>query len=277
MKSGAGQLSKAAQREFEGNKFLIKYFEAAVDAIGDLPKTRQRSLAETMLLARNKFRTRKMVERQKYPRPSGQRRELNAIKKTATHLLKLMGVNDPSAIAIDLPQHVMNVSPVTSSRLLPELQRVASERRPNTEVGAIQRLLTLLLSLSDLAKAAENCKEATRATSRSGRGGARREGPTAEADLLNELFDAFMAIQPEGRRAEKIKLDTVLKSFVKAGLAMVVANAGTKDQEGSIHLSFYADYMDSKLPERTTEDAFRTAFSRWQKSQTNAKTQLICS
>jgi hypothetical protein len=202
-----------------------------------------------------------MVEGQKYPRPSGHRRELNAIKKTATHLLKLMGVNDPSAIATDLSQQVINVSAVTSSRLLPELQRVASERRQGTKVGATQRLATTLLSLSDLAQAAENCAKATRARSRSGRGGVSREGPTAEADLLNDLFDAFKDIQPKGRRAEKIKLDMVLKAFVKAALTMVVANAETKE--------------DQKLPERTTDAVIRNAFSRWPSSQTKAKTRLV--
>jgi hypothetical protein len=217
MKSSAGQLSKAALREFEGNTFLIMYFEAVVEALGGLPKTRQHSLAERLILARNKFRTRKMIEGQEYPQASEQLDKLKAIKKTTTHLLKLIGVNDPSAIATDLSQQVINVSAVTSSRLLPELQRVASERRPNTEVGAIQRLSTLLLSLSDLAKAAEDCAKTTRARTRSGRGGVSREGPTAEANLRNDLFDAFKDIQPKGRRAEKIKLDAVLKAFVKAG------------------------------------------------------------
>jgi hypothetical protein len=56
MKSGAGQLSKTVLQEFGGNAFLLEHFTAVVDAIGDLPKPRQRILARQLIGARNNFR-----------------------------------------------------------------------------------------------------------------------------------------------------------------------------------------------------------------------------
>jgi hypothetical protein len=88
---------------------------------------------------------------------------------------------------------------------------------------------------------------------------------------------AFKAIHPKGSRAEKIKLDMVLKRFVKAGLALAVAIVETTAPDGTVHSNFDAIYIDPKLPERTTEVAIRTAFRRWQRSQTKAKTRLVCS
>jgi hypothetical protein len=276
MKSGAGQLSKTVLQEFGRNAFLLEHFTAVVDTIGDLPKPRQRILARLLNNARNIYRTRKMTEGQNYPLPSGELRELKAIRNTAIKLLKWMGVNNPSSIATNPFQNGMGVSPVISSRLLPVLQRVAGERRPNTETAsALQRLSSLLLVLSDLVEAADVCAKDTRARPRSGRGGVSREGHTAEANLLNSLFDAFKAIQPKGSRAKNIKLDTVLKNFVKAGLAMVVANAKTTGLTGRVYLNFSANYVDQKLPTRITESAIRNAFSRWQSSQTKAKSRLV--
>jgi len=276
MKSGAGQLSKTVLQEFGGNAFLLEHFTAVVDAIGDLPKPRQRILARQLIGARNNFRARKMIEGQNYPLPSGELRELNAIRNTAIKLLKLMGVKNPSSIPTNPFQHGMSVSQVMSSRLLPVVQRVASERRPNTEMAsALQRLSSLLFVLSDLVEAANDCAKDTRTRSRSGRGGVSRHGPTAEASLLNDLFDAYKAVKPIRIRTKKIKFDSALRTFVKAGLALTVANATITGGKGSEYLPVDAQWIDQKLPRHVTVDAIRNALNRWQSSQTKAKSRLV--
>jgi hypothetical protein len=139
--------------------------------------------------------------------------------------------------------------------LLPELYRVAVERRPTATAGAEERLTILILLLSDLIEAAKRAGTQYRP----GRGGKRRAGQiTAEVGLVQDLIQSYEELRnPFPSSGPPPAFDKRLRKFVRSGLELVASASR---------------FVDSDLakPSRITDAAIRGAFNRWL-AQTKAK------
>ena len=252
-----------------------------LDAFGELPEEGQYDLAVRIINASSIYELRKLVEPQ-FTLPHEHQSRLKRISTSAKRLLALLGINDaksvargvnPREIRIDkattpptvtivpseLPQ--VTIHP-TATLLLTWLYRVAVDRRPATaNVGAHERLTSLILLLSDLVEAAERCS-LEEGGYRRGRGGDRRAGQiTAEVEFMQALMESYAALRSSfPNSGPQPAFDERLRKFVCSGLMLVVSASR---------------FVDSHLPKptRITDAAIRGAFNRW-RAQTKAKPQV---
>lgn len=294
-----GGLPERVVQVLKAGQKLPETFAAMLDAFGPLPEDGQYALANRMIAAAGTYTLRRMVRDS--PRPFEERNRLVDIGAATKRLLALFGIDDPKSVASDpLARGMGTLHPVVTKHLLTELFRVAVERRPATAtLGADERVVTLLLLLSDLAEAAERSareverpsnakaerlppsggvlsKRGDREPGTAGPGGDRREGPTAEGELIRSIIEAYAALCEHFPKNErKPAFDGRLVQFVRAGLQLVVTSAPIFGADGVQYESFDMAWVDRDLPkpERTTNDAIRNAFHRWRRAQTKPKTR----
>src|SRR5262245_926834 len=257
-------------------------FAAMLDAFGELPEEGQYDLAVRTISASTIYELRKLVEPQ-FPLPHEHQSRLKRISTSAKRLFALLGINDAKSVArgvyprgeiridkattpptvtivpAELPQ--VTIHP-TATLLLAWLYRVAVDRRPATaNVGAHERLTSLILLLSDLVEAAERCS-LEEGGYRRGRGGDRRAGQiTAEVEFMQALMESYAALRSSfPNSGPQPAFDERLRKFVRSGLMLVVSASR---------------FVDSHLPKptRITDAAIRGAFNRW-RAQTKAKPQV---
>ena len=130
-------------------------FAALLSAFGRLSEPGQSFLAERIIKVSQTYELRKLVEKQQFPLPHQQRGWLNRVGASASGLLTLLGVEEPKSVASGVRRG--SLQPTVGYSLLPELYRVAVERRPTATASANERLSTLIVLLSDLVEAAEQC------------------------------------------------------------------------------------------------------------------------
>jgi hypothetical protein len=234
-------------------------FVSLVSTFGPLQEDGMRKLAERMVFLAGVYGLQIVKQ---LPTTSQQSDQLTNIGTSARRLLKAMGIDDSRKAGVDPVRSQALLDPTPHLWLLPELYRVAKERRPTTATfTACQRITFLLVLLSDLVAAADRCAISAQAqsvrASRRGRGGTSREGPTPLASLQYALFEMYADLRrqypecasprPLRRRRTRhnngpmVVLDAPFKSFVHAGLALVAPD----------------------LAKSTTGDAIRGNFNRW--------------
>jgi hypothetical protein len=255
-------------------------FSALRASFGELPEEGQKELALRIIKASNIYLLRKSVEKHQFPRAQQHQKHLKSIRTSSKHLLALLGIRDPSSVArgiyppveirinkattpptvtihpAELPPTV-TIHP-TATLLLTSLYRVAVDRRPATaSVSADERLTTLILLLSDLAEAAEQCALEISTRYTPGRGGVRRAGPTAEGELLQALIASYAALRKRfPSSGPQPDFDRPLRQFVRSSLKLV-ALAGAN-----------IPAVDPRLAKPTfTRAAIRAAFNRWRANQ----------
>ncbi len=293
-------LPEKVVRVLNAGQKLLETFAAMLDAFGPLPEHGQYDLANRMIAAAEIYKLRRMP--QDFPRPFEERERLVDIGTATKRLLALLGIEDPQSVAVNpLARGMGTLHPVVSKHLLIELFRVAAERRPETAtLSADQRVVTLLLLLSDLVEAARvSAREVMRLSNakterlaqrkgavlskRGGRepgtarrGGNRRAGLTAEGELIRSIIEAYAALCEHFRENEREPaFDRRLVQFVRAGLQLVVTSAPVFGADGMQYEGADMAWVDRDLPrpERTTNDAIRNAFNRWRRAQTKPKTR----
>jgi hypothetical protein len=132
------------------------------------------------------------------------------------------------------------------------LYGVGVNRRPaKATVGADERLITLLLLLSDLAEAAEQCALETGRQYVHSRGGNRRKNlVTAEVELIQAIIAAYAELRNRfPHSGPPPTFDKPLKKFVRSALKFVVSASR---------------FVDTHLPEpsRITDASIRGVFKR---------------
>jgi hypothetical protein len=279
------RLPKKVVGVLKASQKLPETFAAMLDAFGPLPEDGQYDLANRMVAAAEVYT--RMRRARSSPRPFEERERLVRIGAATKQLLVLLGIDDPQSIAVNPLARGMGIlHPVVSKHLLIELFRVAAERRPATAtLSADERVVTLLLLLSDLAEAAERSahevtrlskpkaktasppdlpKQGGREPQTAGRGGDRREGRTAEGELIHSIIEVYAVLCehfPENERQPAF--DDRLVQFVRAGLRFVVASAPIFGADGVQYESGEMAWVDRNLPTRITNAAIRSAFNRW--------------
>jgi len=223
--------------------------------------------------ARNNLIERTFHEKTKLPDHVKQYRQLNNISTTAIRLLKHLGVANPQSVAIAPFKRGMNVLPIVSSQLLPELQKVACERRPTgNNLDAIARLKALLLLLSDLVEATERLTRNAAKKIDGKRGGVRRKGDTAETAIVKDLIETYAAVNPPPQ-GKQLSLNKALMTFIRAGISVV-----TSHSEFTHKNKPYAPYvellsLDPLLEKRTSHAAIRGTFDRWKTHKPKQQTE----
>jgi hypothetical protein len=280
---GAPHLPARVLKELRRGQISPESFAAVLDAFGELPEEGQYDLAVRIINASTIYELRKLVEPQ-FPLPHEHQSRLKRISTSAKRLLALLGINDAKSVArgiyprvqirinkattpptvttdpAELPPQV-TIHP-TATLLSTWLYRVAVDRRPATaNVGAGERLFSLIMLLSDLVEAAERWGLET-GGHRRGRGGDRRAGQiTAEVAFMQALMESYAALRSSfPNSGPQPAFDERLLKFVRSGLMLVVS------------ASRFVDSHLAKLT-RTTDAAIRGAFNRW-RAQIKAKPQI---
>jgi hypothetical protein len=184
----------------------LRYFSTAIKLIehdGHIPQNRRESIARRLVDAGRAYQFRCEME-DTFLRPSKLRQMCEAIATSAVRLLKSLGVEDPKLLAYGWPtakgrsgrrrraraEKSPGGFPSPVALLLPDLRRVAIERRGNTvTMDALSGGATLLLGLSDLSEAAERVARRLRPEAPMGAGGKRRQGLSAEGALVHEILN----------------------------------------------------------------------------------------
>jgi hypothetical protein len=183
-----------------------------------------------------------------------------------------LGIEDPLSVATTPFLSGMGVAPIVTVRLLPELQKVAGERRPTaTKMDAITRLKSLLFLLSDLTEAGDRLSINVARQINSKRGGVRRKGNIAETVLIENLIEIYVAVNPLPRGIT-CRLNKTLGTFIRKGISVVIARHRVTTESGKQ----YEDYiealtLDKTLDRRTTDAAIRSVFDRWNRAQIKTK------
>jgi hypothetical protein len=228
-----------------------------VKAFGPIPEDGVRNLAERMVYALSVYR---LQQTARFPAPAKQKVQLEKIAKHARQLLSCLVIDDPEAVGLNPTHARANLNPIAQLWLPVELYKIAKERRAATATfTANERMIYLLVLLSDLVAAADRCSvsarnQSVRKASRR-RGGKAREGTTAKSSLLNALFEAYAALQhqwpqcaaptPHRRRRN------LSKAFVRAGLALAAPDLAKESQ--------------------TTDGSITPAFDRWAGTNQSAR------
>ena len=243
-------------------------FPPVVRAFGPLSEKGERQLAQHLVRAVMQYRLRLRLKKS---RPAEEKKKLARIAKSAAALLKQLGVREPQELGRDSSK----AGPYTwaGALLVPELYRVAKDRRPATAaLDAHERWATLLLLLSDLQEAAKRCSmmvASIRGEQSRGRGGKTRQGPDAESELLNNFFQAYAKLRrafPRSGRA--LACDKRLRNFVRAGHSLAMSSAppfviAGRSSSELFELVDKAIGPDLTKSSHTTDAAIRKAFERW--------------
>jgi hypothetical protein len=247
-------------------------FAAVLSAFGRLSERGQSDLAVRIIKASAIYSLRKSVEKQQFALRYEQRRHLKRISTSAKHLLALLGITDAKSVArgispsVEIRVNKVTIPPTvtihpaelpptvtihpTANLLLTWLYRVAVERRPATaNVGAGERLINLILLLSDLAEAVEQCELETGRQYVHSRGGNRRKNlVTAEVELVQGLIESYAELRNRfPNSGPQLAFDQPLRKFVGSALRLVASASR---------------FVDPNLPTRITDAAIRGAFNR---------------
>jgi hypothetical protein len=199
--SDASHLPVSVLTQLRNSKFQPEIFASMLNVFGHLPERGQYKLAARLIRASQVYRRRKLVEQQQRVLPNRVTR-LKSISTSARGILKLLGVNDPTSVAVSVGPE--SIHPI-ATYLLPRFYSIGAERRPAAvHIGADERLRNLILLLSDLVKAASmeaaSTKAAEELAGKVGHGGKRREGPTVKAELCQAIiasYDEFASPVPK--------------------------------------------------------------------------------
>jgi hypothetical protein len=259
-------------------------FGAVLDSFGQLPEEGQYDLAVRMIGASKVYELRQLIKKQGFPLSHEQQKHLKRISTSAKHLLALLGITDAKSVArgispsVEIRVNKVTIPPTvtihpaelpptvtihpTANLLLTWLYRAAVDRRPATaNVGAGERLINLILLLSDLAEAAEQCALETGRQYVHSHGGNRRKNLiTAEVELVQGLIESYAELRNRfPNSGPQLAFDQPLLKFVRAALKLVSAS----------------HFVDLNLPKTTriTDAAIRGAFNR-RRTQTKAKTPI---
>jgi hypothetical protein len=241
-------------------------FALAIDALdseGRLPPNVRKSVIEHLLVAAHGYLLRRQVE-ERTLMPSEQREVYEKIATSAEHLLGALGFADPAALAHGWPALPPSPPPECAERelqaqrelqahlertagllppglglLLPELQRVAIERRASVAtMGAFQRGMTLLLLLSDLVETAGRLSRELPG----GRRGKPKGQPGAVAQLVHEIIGIYASVRRyHPGSGPKPAFGGPLVRFVRASLAVI----------------------DQEMETRTTDEMIRGHLNSW--------------
>ena len=246
-------------------------FAAMLGAFGRLPEEGRCRLAVRIINVLQIYELVKLVEKQQFPLPHQQREHLNRISTSAKHLLALLGINDAKSVAcgispsVEIRVNKVTIPPTvtihpaelpptvtihsTANLLLTWLYRAAVGRRPATaNVGAGERLINLILLLSDLAEAAEQCALETGRQYVRSRGGNRRKNlVTAEVELVQGLIESYAELRNRfPNSGPQLAFDQPLRKFMHSALKLVASASR---------------FIDPNLPTRITDAAIRGAFN----------------
>jgi hypothetical protein len=236
-------------------------FADALAAFGPLPEDGQLELVNRLVDARAVYALNRRHELDRDDRPSRHRERLAEIGAGASRLLRL--------------QHRDGVEPQpwylhpAIEIAFPALYRVARSRRPTKieswkpgeRLGILAEILGDLVALSDQAiRASEDDFSNTR-------GGKRRQGPKATAELVQALMETYAALRmrwPES--GPRLAFDKALRRFLRVGLEFAVSYAPISDPNGGVlSEQWEATVIDAELakPTRTTDAALRGIYQRW--------------
>jgi hypothetical protein len=247
---GAPHLPTPVLIELRRGQIPPDSFAAVPDAFGELPEEGQYDLALRIMNASGIYELRELVERQRFPLPHMQQKHLRRIGASARALLALLGIANAESVAKGVLRG--SIDSKVPPTLLPELYRVAVERRPTATASAQERMTTLIMLLSDLVEAAERCALETRTRYRHGRGGERRAGQvTAEVELIRAIIASYAELRNRFPNSGPLPaFDKTLRKFVRSALKLVVSASR---------------FVDTHLhePSRITDEAIRAAFNRW--------------
>lgn len=273
MNAPAKQLPRAVLNELRKCGIPPDAFEVFLAGSGVSGTSKQLELVHRLYAARQQYMLRTMGEKTKPPNPEKRHSQLVNISKTASRLLKHLGITDPLSAATAPFHDGMNVFPVVSAQLLPELQNVAIERRSaGAKMDAITRLKSLLNLLSDLTEAGERSAKTVARQIKSKRGGARRKGDTAKTALIKDLIEIYAAVNPLSRGSTH-SLNKRLKTFIRAGISAVIARPVVITESGKQYEPYIdALTLDKRLERLATDTAIRSVFDRWKLAQTKTKT-----
>src|SRR6516165_8691518 len=242
-------------------------FAGVLSAFGRLPEDAQYNLAVRLVNAVETYRLRKRAQKQKIPQAHQRRKQLEDISTSGRRILKLLGVDNAETIARGV-RIGSNLHPTTTTAVLIGLYKVGAQRRPEkSAIGAVERLATLLMLLSDLVEAAE--QSAREISTRPGRGGDRRTGElTAEGELIQAIIKLYIEFRerfPSSGPAPAF--DKSLRKFVRTVLELAVSCSHYVGPDGKKIEPWYMAAIDRDLAKstRTTDPAIRGAFQRLHK------------
>ena len=224
-------------------------FAAVLSAFGRLSERWQYALAVRIINVLQTYELRKLVEKQQLPLPHQQRERLDRVGASARGLLALLGVEEPKSVASGVRG---SIHPTVGPSLLPGLYRVGVERRPTATASAVERLSTLIVLLSDLVEAADQCALKIGTQYRQGRGGDRRKGQiTADVELVQGVIETYVQLRKRfPSSGPPVAFDKRLRKFVRSAFELAVSASR---------------FVDSDLlkPSRITDAAIRDVFNRW--------------
>jgi hypothetical protein len=231
-------------------------FRDVLQSFGPIPDEGQLQLANRLIEAREQYLYYRMSWSFDTTRPSHLRDRLRAIGSASEQLRRLLH-HDGADPAPWNTHHVITGA-------LPELCRIAIERRPNQIWDPPQGVSLLSEMLADLLEAGARA-EAIYPTQYSKRhGGDRKQGSSDPvANLVERLIDIYAELRElylgSGPRPAVGK---PLIQFVRAGLTFAVSTRKLPD--GTKQPSFEAAFIDPDLPKKTriTDDAIKAVFQR---------------
>ena len=237
----------------------LRHFSSVIEAIAEaglIPMDEQECIAQRAIGAAHIYKFRSVVEEAELP-PARRRKLYKDIGVCSAPLLKLLGVKDPKLIAYAWPTakgragRRQRAKPAGSPQtlpwqitlMLPDLQRVAVERRGYAvTLDALGRGITLMQLLSDSAEAAARTARKLAPQAPMGRGGKRREGQSAEGELIHKILDIYAEVRERH------------------------PNSGPKPGYGGPLLRFVRACLrvfDLGMEKRMTDTMIRGHFTRW--------------
>jgi hypothetical protein len=233
-------------------------YGAVIEAFGPLPIDGQVELANRLIDARGQYLVHRMFECDSEAAQGARRKRLKRIGKASGRLLRLLHRDGAD------PQP-WNAHPA-ATLALPELCRVASAHRPKQVWDPPQGLSLLGAMLADLAKVGDRAEVIFRSPFPKTRGGERRQGRTASADLVHRLVDIYDDIRARfPGSGPALAFGRPLLQFVRTALTFAVsAPREFTDADGKCFRPWEANFLEIDLPEtsRITDDAIRGIFDR---------------
>jgi hypothetical protein len=241
-------------------------FAEVIEAFGSLPIDAQVDLANRLIGARGQYLCHRLWDCDSEAAQGVRRKRLEDIGRAAGRLLRLLHRD-----RVDTQS--WNLHPAITLAL-PQLFRIASERRPSQIWD--QGLSRLGAMLADLAKVGAQAGAIFESPFPKTRGGERRQGRTAAADLVHRLIEIYGDIRARfPGSGPALEFGHPLLQFVRAALTFAVsAPREVTDSDGTYYRPFEANFLETDLPSRITDNAIRGIFDR-RRRQTKSKNHLI--
>lgn len=290
--SGDQPIPDAVRKEIERARLPANAARRVLEAFGPIPPAGALELINRLIAARGAYEVQNMAKPPKslrhripsFPTHSQELHRLSDMHKSATRLLKLLGIDNPNDAAVEPFERRLEIfqSPGVPG-LLPLMMSVAKERRGDKAVlDAIERLASLLLLLSDLVEASERAAKqiklwmgkdgagkshtgestpAKKGLSR--RGGRRTEGESASSTLIASLIDTYhLSRKRYPKSGPPFSFDKALRDFVRAGLEFATAKKPpVRDSKGNLYVPLDELFADPAVLKRS-DDAIRGIFNR---------------